>query len=127
MISVFLAPSVIAYLQEFSICNNIIFNPMKSVCVAFQPKKSTLFCLNITLCNNVLEYIGRTKYLGFMFNSNGQDDEDMLRQMRNLYIRSHKLLRTFHYCSSDVKLKSNQLLYFILLFLFMDCIQKINI
>ena len=28
-----------------------------------------------------------------MFNSNGQDDEDMLRQMRNLYIRSNKLLR----------------------------------
>ena len=29
-------------------------------------------------------------YLGFMFNSYGQDDEDMLRQMRNLYIRSNK-------------------------------------
>ena len=39
-----------------------------------------------------------------MFNSNGQDD-DILRQMRNLYIRSNKLLRTFHYCSSDVKLE----------------------
>ena len=25
------------------------------------------------------------QYLGFMFKSNGQDDEDMLRQMRNLY------------------------------------------
>ena len=40
-----------------------------------------------------------------MFNSNGQDDEGMLRQMRNLYIRSNKLLRTFHYFSSDVKLE----------------------
>ena len=41
-----------------------------------------------------------------MFNSNGQDVEDMLRQMRNLYIRSNKLLQsTFHYCSSDVKLE----------------------
>ena len=90
---------------NFSICNDIIFNPVKSVCIAFQPKKSKLFCPNVTLDNNVLEYIGRTKYLGFMFNSNGQDDEDMLRQMRNLYIRSNKLLRTFHYCSSDVKLE----------------------
>ena len=43
--------------------------------------------------------------LGFMFNSNGQDDEDMLRHRRNLYIRSNKLLRIFHYCSSDVKLE----------------------
>ena len=78
---------------------------MKSVCVAFQPKKSKLFCPNVTLDNIFLEYIGRTKYLGFMFNSNGQDDEDMLRQMRNLYIRSNKLLRTFHNCTSDVKLE----------------------
>ena len=29
----------------------------------------------------------------------------MLRQMRNLYIRSNKLLRTFRYCSTDVKLE----------------------
>ena len=89
---------------NFSICNYIILNPVQSVCVAFQPKKSKSFCPNFRLDNNVLEYIGRTKYLGFMLNSNGHD-EDMLRQMRNLYIRSKKLLRTFHYCSSDVKLE----------------------
>ena len=107
----FLAPSAIGLQQmldvcfNFSICNDIIFNPVKSVCIAFRPKKNKLFCPNVTLDNNVLEYIGRTKYLGFMFNSNGQDDEELLRQMRNLYIRSNKLLRTFHYCSSDVKLE----------------------
>ena len=91
-----LVPSAIGLQQmldvclNFSICNDIIFNPVKSVCIAFQPKKSKLFCPNVTLDNNVLEYIGRTKYLGFMFNSNGQDDEDMPRQMRNLYISSNK-------------------------------------
>ena len=37
-----------------------------------------------------------------MFNSNAEDDEDMLRQIRNLYICSSKLLRTFHYCSTSV-------------------------
>ena len=106
-----MAPSAIGLQQmldiclNFSICNDIIFNPVKSVCIVFQPKKSKLFCSNVKLDNNVLEYIGRTRYLDFMFNSNGQDDEDMLRQMRNLYIRSNKLLRTFHYCSSDVKLE----------------------
>ena len=40
-----------------------------------------------------------------MFNTNAQDDEEMLRQMRTLYIRSNKLLRTFYYCSTDVKLE----------------------
>ena len=90
---------------KFSICNDITFNPVKFLCAAFQPKKCKLFCPNVTLDNNVLEYIGRTKYLGFMFNSNGQDDEDMLRQMHNLYIRSNKLFCTFHYCFSDLKLE----------------------
>ena len=36
---------------------------------------------------------------------NVQDDDDMLRQMRTLYIRSNKLLRTFYHCSIDVKLE----------------------
>ena len=79
------------YVLTNSISNDIIFNPVKSVCVAFQPKKSKLVSSNVTLDNNVLDYIGPTKYVGFMFNSNGQDDKDMLRQMRNLYIRSNKL------------------------------------
>ena len=36
---------------------------------------------------------------------NSRDNDDMLRQMRTLYIRSDKLLRTFHYCTIDVKLE----------------------
>ena len=36
---------------------------------------------------------------------NSQDYDDMLRQIRTLYIRYNKLLRTFHYCSIDVKLE----------------------
>ena len=36
---------------------------------------------------------------------NVQNDDDMLRQMRTLYIISNKLLRYFYYCSIDVKLK----------------------
>ena len=85
---------------NLSICNDIIFNPVKYACVAFQPKKSRLFCPNVTLNNNALEYNGRAKYLGFMFNSNGQYDEGMLRQMRNLYgtynNRLKQLLENLH-------------------------------
>ena len=60
---------------------------------------------NTIQCNAVEYNTKHVQYLGFKFNSNGQDDEDMLLQMRNLYIRSNKLLRTFHYCSSDVNLE----------------------
>ena len=90
---------------DFSLRNDIMFNPLKSVCVTFKPKNSKLSGPRIRLDSNILEYISQTKYLGFMFNTNAQDDEDMLRQMRTLYIRSNKLLCTFHNCSTDVKLE----------------------
>ena len=64
-----------------------------------------LYCPNVRLDCNISEYISCTKYLGFTFNMNSQDDDDMLRQMRTLYIRSNKILRTFYYSSIDVKLE----------------------
>ena len=41
---------------------------------------------NTIQCNAVQYNTKHVQYLGFMFKSNGQDDEDMLRQMRNLYL-----------------------------------------
>ena len=104
-----LAPSAIGMQRmldvclDFSIRNDIKFNPIKSVCIVFKPKSSKLYCLNVKLDCDTLEYISCTKYLGFTFNMNSQDDD--LRHMRTLYIRSNKLLRTFHYCTIDGKLE----------------------
>ena len=106
-----MAPSAIGLQKMLDVCfnfsvrNDIMFNPVKSVCVKFKPKNSKLSCPSVRLDSNILEYSSQTKYLGFMFNTNAQDDEDMLRQMRTLYIRSNKLLCTFRYCSTDVKLE----------------------
>ena len=90
---------------DFNIRNDIKFNPISFVCVAFKTKTSKLHCTNVGLDSDILEYIYCTKYLGFTFNINSQDDDDMLRQIRTLYIRSSKLLRAFHYCTIDVKLE----------------------
>ena len=105
-----LAPSAIGLQRmldvclDFSIRNDIKFNPIKSVCIVFKSKSSTLYCPNVKLDCDTLEYSSCAKYLCFTFNTNSQDDDDMLRQMRTLYFRSNKLLRTFHYCTIDVKL-----------------------
>ena len=54
-----LAPNAIGLQQMLDVCfnisirNDIMFNPVKSVCVALQHKKSKLFCPNVTLDNNV--------------------------------------------------------------------------
>ena len=39
-----------------------------------------------------------------MFCENEKDDCDMLRQFRNLYAKSNKIIRTFSHCTIDVKL-----------------------
>ena len=73
---------------DLSLRNDIMFNPVKSVCV-FKPKNSKLSCPSIRLDSNILEYISQTQCLSFMFNTNVQDDEDVsmiVRQMRTLYI-----------------------------------------
>ena len=106
-----LAPSAIGLQRMLDVCfdfskrNDIKFNLIKSVCIVYKSKHNKLYCPNVRLDRNILEYIPCTKNLGFTFNMNSQDDDDMLRQMRTLYIRSNKLLRTIYYCSYEVKLK----------------------
>ena len=96
-----LAPSAIGLQRlldvcfDFSIKNDIMVNPIKSVCVVFKSKSNKLYCPTVSLDCDILEYTAYTKYLGFTFSMDVQDDDDMLRQMRTLYIRSNKLLLHF--------------------------------
>ena len=54
--------------------------------------------------NNVkLQYIDSCKYLGMCTHVHN-DDLDIVRQLRSVILRSNILLRTFHRCSTDVKL-----------------------
>ena len=39
-----------------------------------------------------------------MFTNDKQDSVDMLRQLPLLYIRKNKIIRMFHFCTTDVKL-----------------------
>ena len=106
-----LAPSAIGRQRlldvcfDFSIRNNIIFNPINSVCVAFKSRSNKLYCSIVSLDCDILEYTAYTKYLGFTFSMNVQDDNDIPRRMRTLYIRSNKLFHTFYHCSIGVKLE----------------------
>ena len=68
-----------------------MFNPIKSVCVVFKSKSNKLYYSTVSLDCDILEYTAYTKCLGITFNMNVQDDDDMLRQMRTVYIKSNKL------------------------------------
>ena len=89
---------------EYGIDNDILFNPIKSVCTVFQYKAYKLYLPTVFIGSDALKFIKESKYLGFTFNDSKSDDCDMLRQMRLLYAKSNKLLRTFSHCLTDVKI-----------------------
>ena len=103
-----LAPTAMQQLldicNDYSVANDITFNPLKSVCLVFRHAKDKLFCPRVHICSAQLEYVYDAKYLGFMFCENKKDDCDMLKQLRTLYAKSNKIIRTFSHCTIDVKL-----------------------
>ena len=105
-----LTPTAIAMQQLLDICddygvaNDITFNSLKSVCLVFRPAKYKLFCPHVHIGNAQPEFVYAAKYLGFMICENKNNYCDMLRQLRTLYVKSNKIIRTFSHCTIDVKL-----------------------
>ena len=58
-----------------------------------------------TLNGEIIKEVDSVRYLGHIISSNGKDDKDIMRQCQQLYARGNVLLRTFHMCSMDVKVK----------------------
>ena len=110
---------------DFSTRNDIMFNPIKSVCVVFKSKGNKLYC-PILDCD-ILEYTAYTKYLGFALSMNVQDDD--ICQDKCVYCI---LDETNYYALFIIVLLTligiiQKFVYLILLLLFMDCIQKMYI
>ena len=49
-------------------------------------------------------YVQVFKYLGYMITDTLCDDDDMQREIRNLFTRTNILARRFAFCSVDVKI-----------------------
>ena len=90
--------------DDFERANSISFNPSKSVYIVFAPKNFNLFVPDMIFNSMLLKHSFDVKYLGFRFNNKLCDDDDILKELRNLYIRSNVLVRTFNKCSDQVKI-----------------------
>ena len=66
---------------EYGITNDLLYNPLKSVCMLFKPRRFKLYSPTIAIEDECLKYIDTFKYLGFVFSENKKDDTDMLRQL----------------------------------------------
>ena len=57
------------------------------------------------LNESIINDVEKTKYLRYMYTNDKQDNVEMLRQLRLLYMRSSKILLMVHFCTIDDKLK----------------------
>ena len=83
-------------------------NENKTVCMVFQPKRrSQIVSMSfppLTLCNFCVKYVVTFKYLGHIIFSDRKDNDDIQREVRNMFMRTNLLLRRFSKCSYAVKL-----------------------
>ena len=53
--------------------------------MVFKQNRFKLYCPAVYLNGNIIDYVEKTKYLGYMFTNDKQDDVEMLRHLRLLY------------------------------------------
>ena len=58
---------------------------------------------NVVLSGNIIDDVHKTKYLGVLLCSDMKTTIDVCCQTSNFYAQAYTLLRSFRYCSDDVK------------------------
>ena len=74
------------------------FNTTKSVCMKFHKINilTSTFKPEIKLENNVLNFVDKVKYLGFLLNFNLKEDDDISRERNKFYASFNTILRKFY-------------------------------
>ena len=82
-------------------------NIKKAVCMVYNPvcNNKILNCEfpKFHLLNCELLFVNSFRYLGHIIDNSGSDNDDIDREIRNLFIRTDILIRKFHNCSQPVK------------------------
>lgn len=111
--TVLLAPSpsalqsLISACVEFAKKNYLVFNSGKTKCMTIKP--DTLHNLYVPRfyieCDSPIKIVKEEVYLGCILNEKLTDDNHIVKETRNNYIRGNMLIRKFRQCSIDVKIK----------------------
>ena len=84
-------------------------NASKTVCMVFQPsnrgRRITSIFPQFEVDGVFLPFVQQFKYLGHIIAAEMYDDEDMKREIRNMFIRTNVLARKFWNCSKLVKVQ----------------------
>jgi len=87
---------------------NMSCNAQKTVCMVVRPKRrerivASVFPL-LSIGVNSIQFVSEFKYLGHVINSCMSDDDDINREVRNMFTRTNVLTRRFGNCSVPAKL-----------------------
>ena len=86
--------------------HDIKFNTSKSVVLIRRNKLlKNAFVPSFRLCNSDLTEVQEVKYLGHLIKADGKDDQDILKACGKLYAQGNSLIRKFHMCTEEVKIK----------------------
>ena len=84
-------------------------NTLKTVCMVYAPRNKRLIICHqfpqFMLDGVCLQFVEQFKYLGHILDNKLHDDQDINREIRNLFVRVNILLRRFKNCSKDVKIQ----------------------
>ena len=87
---------------------NMSCNVDKTVCMVFNPKRRKMMIADKFPCFALngfpLHFVKEFKYLGHIINMDCSDNQDIDREIRNLFMRSNILIRRYSKCSTGVKL-----------------------
>ena len=107
---VLVAPSAVALNELISLCEvladrqYIKYSTTKSKAMCILPSSFSMTVLpKIRLYGENLEYVNKFNYLGHIISNDFYDDEDILKETRNLCARGNALIRQFSFCNMDVK------------------------
>ena len=83
-------------------------NTKKTVCMIFKPRSKTRYITDdfpsFTLNGCLLNFVSEFRYLGHVLHDNLNDDDDIYREMKCLFVRTNILISRFRHCSKNVKL-----------------------
>lgn len=99
---------LIAVLVANTIDIDMVCNIDKTVCMVCKPSCKNKIVLHnfpcFMLLNQPVKFVAQFRYLGHILNNEFTDDDDIKREIRNLFMRTNLLLRRFGKCSIAVKL-----------------------
>jgi len=87
---------------------NMSCNAQKTVCMVVQPnRRDRIVASGFPLLStgvNIIQFVSEFKYLGHVINSCMSDDDDISREIRNMFTHTNVLLCRFGNCCVPVKL-----------------------